>query len=176
MVDENMIMIGQTSKPNTSHGVRDRLVLVLWGKQFEEATAAIFTTKFRQSGLCVKVVGLAGMRLAGKNGLAMYPDMTLGEALAVAEQVVGIVLPCSISMLKQSEADPRLVELFNIAYQNGAKFVISTAKAFDESRLGRICLANESILNKPITSYGDQVNLLQFAEELGTELSNGCKL
>ncbi|MEM7129682.1 MAG: hypothetical protein AAF702_25345 [Chloroflexota bacterium] len=160
-----MLKMTQTVKKKGS------ITFILWGEHFEEATAAIFVTKLRQAGLCVKLVGLAGQRPIGKNGLALYPDITLGEALTMAEQASCVVLPCDASTLKHIESDPRILDFFQKSRGNDAKFVVSTADSIQNTRLEKLLSYDES----PST-YGTTADLLMFADSLATGLSNGYGL
>jgi hypothetical protein len=74
-------------------------VFVLWGDNFEEATAVIFVTELRRTGRLVKLVGLHPPPINGARGVALVPDLMLDQA-------------------------PRLGEFFCRAHSNKAKFVI----------------------------------------------------
>ena len=154
-------------KTDRTHMSTGNCVLVLWGERFEEATAAIFTTRLRQAGLCVKLVGIAGQRPIGKNGLALYPDVSLGEAVRMAENAVCVILPCSAATLKQVEADPRMSDLYRKARVNGATFVVSKSDSLQKTRLGKM-LGNDQAL----FAYGTADNLLTSADELMQNLAN----
>src|SRR4051794_590737 len=99
-------------------------IFVLWGNNFEEAAAAIFVSELRQAGLRVKVVGLRGPTAPGVHGLALMPDLTLGQALPLAGKASGIVLPCAAKRLSQLANDPRFIDFFQQADANHALFVL----------------------------------------------------
>lgn len=144
---------------------------VLWGERFEEATAAIFATKLRQAGLCVKLVGLAEPRPVGKNGLALCPDVSLTEALALAEKAICIILPCGVATLRRVEADPRIADFFRKAYANGARFVVPKMDVVHKTGLKRLMASDEAL-----STYEDESNLIVFAESLADRLANVYEL
>lgn len=144
----------------------NNLVFVFWGEYFEEATATIFASKLRQVGLCVKIVGLMGQQACGKNGVALLPDLSLRDALSAAEKAICIVLPCSAATLKHVEADPRVGDLFHQAYANGARFVVSSRDLIEKTGLKKL-FANDNY----ITTYEEEGDLLQYAEELAKQLA-----
>lgn len=100
-------------------------VMVLWGHGCNEAVAAGFVTLFRQQGANVALVGLSGRRNIGAHGLALQPDLLLSEALALADKVDLVILPCGEGPLAALDTDPRLRSLCRRAQANGADFLIS---------------------------------------------------
>jgi len=148
---------------------RGDLVFVLLGEQFEEATAAILTTTLRQVGLCVKLIGLAGQKPSGKNGLAFYPDLTLREALKMANNAACVILPCSASALKLVEGDPRIADFFQKSCAAGAQFIVSNIDLIEKTGLKNLSISDEQIV-----TYGAQSDLLSFAGKIAADLSNAC--
>ncbi|MEM7133539.1 MAG: hypothetical protein AAF702_45015 [Chloroflexota bacterium] len=151
----------------TSFDRKDSIIFVLWGTRFEEAAATIFTTKLRQVGLCVQLVSLAGQRPVGQNGLALYPDLPLGDALRIAKKAVCVILPCSAETFRQMECDPRLSEFFHQANANDARFIVSTMDSIQKTGLKKLVIANELL-----STYQNVPNLMQFADELASSLAN----
>lgn len=102
-------------------------IFVLWAEQFEEVVAAIFVTELRRAGLRVKVVGLSPRPICGCHGLALVPDLSLDQALALATQVVCLIIPQGAGGLNPLNYEPRLGKLFEQAGQNGASIVTGSA-------------------------------------------------
>ena len=96
---------------------------VLWADRFDEAAAVVFVAELRRVGLRVRLVGLPGPSFVGVHGLALTPDVTLDEALALAEQVACIVAPCDAPALDRVANDPRLFELFELAAAQEAPMI-----------------------------------------------------
>ena len=157
------------SKLDSISGRATNYTFVLWGEQFDEATAAIMTTKLRQAGLCVKLVGVAGRRPIGRNGLALYPDMVLGEALDVAEQAICVVLPCSATILKFVEIDPRIADFFKKTHSNGARFIVSDTNSIEQTSLEQLSLSDEDA-----ATYESTHDIIAFADDLAADLSRRC--
>lgn len=85
-------------------------VFVLWGDQFDEAAAALVITGLRQAGLRVKVVGLHGTCVKGAHGLGLLADLTLDQALTIADRAICVVFPCTTQSFQRARDDPRLEE------------------------------------------------------------------
>jgi hypothetical protein len=141
-------------------------VFVLWGNEFDEASATIFVTELRRAGLCVKVVGLTHRRANGIYGLALVPDLTLDEALPLAPYVMGAIIPCKSPRVKQLRDDPRLREFFCQAHAHKARFVI---EQLDETSMADLRLF--PITPDNVIIYSDKENLVEFARELAGLLS-----
>lgn len=99
-------------------------VLVLWGQGFDEITASIFVVELRRAGVRVKLMGLNSRQIAGQHGLALVPDLTLGQALRRADRIRCIILPAPVAAIKQFSYDPRLAELLERAAGNQALLVM----------------------------------------------------
>lgn len=132
-------------------------IFILWGDRFEEAAAATFATEFRKAGLSVKVVGLHGLRSSGRHGLVLSSDLTLGDALALANKALCVVIPCSASTLKQIENDPRVADFFRLAQANQARFVVSDQTVIERSSLKTMLLDPGEVI-----CYGEDGNLAEF--------------
>jgi hypothetical protein len=80
-------------------------------------------------------MGLNSRQSAGQHGLALVPDLTLGQALRRANRTRCIILPAPVAAIRQFSYDPRLAELLGLAASNQALFVIDTLPTH-ESLLG----------------------------------------
>ena len=85
-------------------------IFVLWGEHFDEAAAVIFITTLREAGLRVKIVGLSGSCVKGAHGLGLLADLTLDEALTLADQAICVVIPCTTQNFQRVKGDPRVGE------------------------------------------------------------------
>lgn len=141
-------------------------VLVLWGEYFDEVAAATFIATLRQAGLCVRVVGVHGLLAAGRNGLTLHADLTLGDVKAMTNNVFCVILPCSRAAVKQLETDPRIHELFAKIAQNAAKVVV-----YDEGVRRQTLLRTHAIPSQDIVTYPHDANLTTFAQEMGRTLA-----
>ncbi len=149
---------------NTHHARCHQYVFVLWGDKFEEATAAIFTTILRKAGLRVSLVGLGGQRAAGVHGLALCSDLTLDQALLLANKAICVGVPCR--SLYRLRNDPRISNLFHQAHKNNAKFIIGQV---DESDVTYQDLFPASATE--IATYPDDAeDLVRFACEIARSL------
>lgn len=99
-------------------------IFVLWGHNFDEQMATIFVTELRRAGWLVKVVGLTPGTLSGVHGLALLPDLTLGQALPLASRAVCIIIPTTSLDFDYLHTDPRLHNFIQQATVHGAQFVI----------------------------------------------------
>ena len=141
-------------------------VFVLWGDRFREAEAAIFVTVLREAGLRVKVVGLTPYQLSGAYGLALVPDLTLGQALLLAAQTIGVIIPSPLSGLKGLQHDPRIVEFFQQAARHQARFVLG---AFTQTEIAKLTWL--PVPAEQITFYPPFENLVTFAQTLAAQLA-----
>ena len=98
-------------------------ILVLWGQGFDEIAASIFVAELRRMGKRVKLVGLNSQRIVGQHGLALVPDLTLGQALRHATHIGCIIVPAPLAALQRFSYDPRLAELLEAAANNHALIV-----------------------------------------------------
>ncbi len=142
-------------------------VLVLWGDKFEEVAAAIFVTRLREAGLRVKVVGLTPLPIAGAYGLALVPDLTLDQALSLANHAICVVIPYMSPGFKRLKNDPRIPELLSQAQANQAKVVIGPLLNEDD-------LAQSGLLpasSKQVMVYPDNEELEEFVSKLAGSLA-----
>lgn len=142
-------------------------VFILWGDKFEEAAVVTFTTTLRDTGLHVKVVGLTGQRSTGKYGMVLCSDLTLGQALALANQAICVIVPCSAATLKRIENDPRVIDFFQRAETNHARFVLNHAEAFEMSSLKMLDIARNDLI-----FYAERNDLLGCAQEIAHSLGD----
>jgi len=140
-------------------------VFVLWGDRFEEKAVATFITEFRDLGLAAKVVGLAGQRATGKHGLVLAADLTLGEALELANQAICLVAPCSPALMKHIDNDPRVLSLFRHAHTNQARFVVRELDTLEKSSLKKLAIPSEAVI-----LYAERADVTALARELASLL------
>ena len=136
-------------------------IFVSWGDGFDEVAATIFITEFRKAGLRVKVVALTPRRLSGAHGLALGTDMTLEQALRVADKAICVVLPGATSKIAQLTNDPRLSEFFSRARSGEARFIVGQVDNKDMAEL---------MGGPDVAVYPSRDELLEFAEDVAREL------
>ncbi|NJN83089.1 MAG: hypothetical protein HC802_12930 [Caldilineaceae bacterium] len=149
----------------TAHSTRSYYIFILWGDNFEEATAVTFITELRRAGLLVKVVGLHGQSSGGRYGLVLTADLTLGEAMTLADRAICIVVPCSTATLKRVENDPRVPDFFRLARGNQARFVVRNQEIREESSLKALDFDQESIVY-----YSHSSDLNELVREIAVAL------
>ena len=140
-------------------------VLVLWAERFDEAAATIFVTVLREAGLRVKVVGLTPPPVSGAHGLALVPDLSLDQALPLAEKTRGVIFPSNPAGLKRLQSDPRVGDLLQRTTAHRAKFVLGQASPAELAELDETAVDLGQIL-----LYPPGENLLDFAHELANSL------
>ena len=136
-------------------------VFVLWGEGFDEAVAAILVTELRELGLLVKVIGLIPGQINGARGLALAPDLTLDQALPLASQTVGLIIPAVSRWSESFNNDPRLHQLFEQALSHQAIVVIGHWDDATAANLRLPLLTNDHII-----IYPQAADLFKFAHEL----------
>lgn len=134
---------------------------VLWGANFDEIAAVIFTARLRQVGLPVQVVGLVGPQAAGLHGLTLHPDLTLSEALPFADHATCVVLPCSTALMLRIENDPRVATFLQAAATNNALFVVGDPHTVELTNLCQFTTPSSQIV-----SYMPQDNLFKLARSI----------
>lgn len=142
-------------------------VFVLWGEQCEELTAAVFVSELRGAGLLVKIVGLSGLRAAGTRGMALVPDITLGEALLLAPRAACVILPCASTTLMRLAHDPRLQEFCEQALTNQAQFVVASSGFRILSAIG---ISLPQTMTASIVTYPAGGALIDFAQSVAQSL------
>lgn len=98
----------------------EETALVLWGEGCDEALAVAWVSRLWAEGRRVYLVGVSGRRVRGKFGVELVVDMGLDQALALADQVVLVVLPCDGDAVQAFRRDPRFDGLLARAGQVGA--------------------------------------------------------
>jgi hypothetical protein len=132
-------------------------VLVLWGQGFDEITASIFVVELRRAGVRVKLMGLNSRQIAGQHGLALVPDLTLGQALRRANRTCCIILPAPVAAIKQFSYDPRLAELLGRAVSHRALLVM------DAPPTNEVLLGNPLLQSFPnVLAYPPFEELISF--------------
>ncbi len=112
---------------------QNEYIFVLWGNKFEEITAAIFVAELRKRGFLVKVVGLNPVPIKGANGLALTPDLMLGEALLLAAKTRGVIVPALAQDIAPFKNDPRLKYFLYRTCANQARMIIKGVDETDEA-------------------------------------------
>jgi hypothetical protein len=141
-------------------------MIVLWGEKFDEDVATFFTTEARRVGLCAKVVGLTGAQAAGGNGLVITADLTLSQAMRLADKAICVVVPCSPAILQRIEDDPRVPKFFQQANSNHAMFVVSHPDTIKRSSLKDLQMHSSQI-----SFYSDYQNFIEFVRQTVQSLS-----
>jgi len=143
-----------------------RCILLLWGDQFDDVAATVFTVMLRKAGLCVKVVGVDGLLATGCNGLVLHADLALSEITPLVDNMLCLVLPCDHAALTRYEADPRLHVLFAAALRRQAKFVLCDPSIIRNSSLNTLAIPSADI-----AAYAAVDNLMTLAKEVSITLS-----
>ena len=141
-------------------------IFVLWGDHFREADAAIFVTVLRETGLRVKVVGLTPHQPSGANGLALVPDLSLDQALPLAAQATGVIIPATLPGLKRLQNDPRISEFLRQADLHQARFVLG---AMDQAEVA--ALEWFPFTCERVSFYPPCEDLVVFVQRLATRLT-----
>jgi len=144
-------------------------IIILWGDKFDEDVATIFTTEARRVGLCVKVVGVTGVQAAGGNGLVLSADLTLSQAMLLADNAICVVVPCSAAVLQRVENDPRLADFFQRADANHALFVVSHSDAIERSSLKELDGSQSQF-----SIYRNYENLIESTQGIIRQLSTAA--
>lgn len=142
------------------------LVFVLWGPNFEEVAATLFLTTMREAGLRTELVGLTSREVAGAHGLILHCDLTLTEALPLAERAICVVLPCSSATLREVENDPRLQLFFQKSLVNTPVWVIPNISVLTQSNL-KVLLAP----TLELVHYGSGTELIQTGQIVARRLN-----
>lgn len=113
------------------HGSSKGSVLVLWGEQFDEMMAVAFITEFRQVGIQVQIVGLQMRPMPGFYGVVLIPDISLDQALAMADQVRCVVIPADANSIATFDNDPRLAKLLRHLRETNGMVVVGCSALFE---------------------------------------------
>lgn len=141
-------------------------VFVLWNDGFDEMAAIAFVTQLREAGLLVKVVGLNLKQIVGAHGLALVPDLTMDQALLLASQAIGVIIPTARDSSRGFSNDPRLRQFFELASSNQAKFF---SGGWAKTRPAGLDLP-ASVEGK-ITIYPEDEDIVKFARQIAAQLS-----
>ena len=145
-------------------------ILVLWGKNFDEAATSLFVTELRQSGLRVKIVGLDGSNSVGANGIGLLSDLTLSDATALKEPVSCIIVPCEPYLWRRIGEDPRVSALIQRLERRGTKLVIGASSSALSNKPEPIAEQLPFNCQAPVR-YPESERLLLFVRTLAQELS-----
>ena len=140
-------------------------VLILWGDNFEETVAAIFVSQLREAGLRVKVVSVNRQQTCGAHGLALVPDLTLTQAMPLAQQTACVIVPCEFRVMQHLKQDPRLREFFDLARSHQAKVVIGPLHDSHAEDFEPLPLSPETV-----TIYPAAEDLVEFARQVAGSL------
>jgi hypothetical protein len=140
---------------------------VLWGDYFDEIATVIFVSAFRQVGLWVKVVGLAGSSSAGMNQLALGADLTLGEALALDARATCLIVPCSGSTFQRFTNDPRLLHFLVQICRPHTQVIVKDLNTFEPTTLAHLSITPDSL-----AVYSASDDLLGFAHAAARTLAS----
>ena len=151
-------------KFNISSYKSNQQIFVLWAPQFESAPASIFVAKLRELGLRVKVVSLSVRKMPGKNGVAIYYDMTLGEALTMTNSTSGVIVPCGLMGAQRLRNDPRAYRFFKEVSANKVPIIIGY---MEKSHLERLRLFPLDTIDDLIM-YPEIEDLMEFINHLAT--------
>jgi hypothetical protein len=149
-------------------------VLVLWGQGFDEITASIFVVELRRAGIRVKLMGLNSRQIAGQHGLALVPDLTLGQALRRANRTRCLILPAPVAAIKQFSYDPRLAELLGLAASNQALLVMDSLPTHDLLLSNPLLQSFPNVLANVLAypSFEELVSFVQFVLSPRLKISN----
>lgn len=140
------------------------VIFVLWGKWFEEATASVFITEFRKAGLPVKLVSLTQKAVAGTHGIGLTPDWTLDQALTLAPQILGIVIPCDARGIQAVRDDPRFTTLLQSAYAQNIPLIVGQVD------LLALYPANSQLPAPSLYFYPEPEQLVTFVRDMASTL------
>jgi len=139
---------------------------ILWGDNFEEEVATIFATELRRTGIGIKIVGLTGLQATGALGVIIASDLTLGQALPLADKAVCVIVPCSAATLQRSEDDPRVSQFFQQAFTNCAHFIVSHISVIAQTSLRLLATPTAQF-----SIYTESNDLMELARATAVSLS-----
>lgn len=140
-------------------------IFVFWGNNFEEAATVTFVTEFRDMGFKVKLVGLTPFPVSGAYGLALIPDLSLAQALPLANQTMCIIIPSTVPNIRKLENDPRIIEFLQEACINHPLFVIGLSRSSN-------VIESQILLSRDLYIYPNDESLRGFVRDLGCYLKN----
>lgn len=112
------------SKARSRRLQRKPNVLLLWAENFDAQVAVAFTTQLRRRGIRVYVTGLHQQKIRGQHGIALHTDITIHDALEIADQIDCIIVPADGVGLQTIAYEPRLASLFARVAQTRGSLVI----------------------------------------------------
>jgi hypothetical protein len=102
-------------------------IFVLWGKYFDECSAAAFVCELRAAGLRVRIVGIDGKLARGRHGLALAADVSLERCLVARQPATHVIVPCSDEQWLSLQQNVRVMNLLKWLANNGAQFLLPQA-------------------------------------------------
>jgi len=144
----------------------NRIVLVLWADDCDEMAALSFVTILRRQGVRVKLVGAIAGRAAGASGVALLPDITLGQAIPLADQTSAVIVPGGIGTLHRLDNDPRVRDLLRQAAAHRALLISSP-----EAGPALTTLLAGAHSDPLVVAYPADRGVLDFADRLGERLA-----
>lgn len=132
-------------------------IFVLWDENFDEQMAITFVSKFRSAGLQVKLVGLQGGQAAGRYGVGLIADMTLSQALPLANSANGVVLPCHSPHFREIDNDPRVQIFFQAASKNKAEFMTGQVRVSELERFMNPVDVTRCLVNPGVDESADLI-------------------
>ena len=162
MVKHSKLLLDPPESSVFSQPQSNKLIIVLWAAQFDPVAAAIFVAELRKLDLHVKIVSLSMQKMQGNNGLALYHDMTLGEAFHMIEKISGVIVPCRLAGAQYFRNDPRASRLFREVSLNNIPIVIGH---MDQKTLRTLRLFPKEMIDDLIL-YPNIEDLIEFAHHL----------
>lgn len=145
----------------------DSYAFVLWGESFREIPATIFVGELRRAGIRVKVVGLNAQRTTGLYGLKLIPDISLDQALHLAERAICVIIPSDLEQLQQFDYDPRITDLLHRARINNARIIVGRVPS-----TGEIQNNLPNLHQKEFIEFPESGRLFEFAEQTAHALTH----
>lgn len=136
--------------------------LVFCGNGCDTASAAIFIAEMRSASLPVKLVGLGGVQSKGSFGFSIVNDMTLGDAMKLANRAVYVIFTFVGNGISPFLNDPRLHQFVEEAHENGAIF-IESEQVGKSSAMPKVFKSDTPFR---ILSYPSREELYDFIREL----------
>lgn len=110
-------------------------IFILWGEQFDEELAITFLCRLRAAGVVTKLVGVQGRTATGQYGSLLRCDLTLGEALPLAHQSIGVIIACHSPQIRQLDLDPRVERFLHTSHAHGAPLFTGQLEPADAATL-----------------------------------------
>lgn len=107
----------------------EKIVLVLWAKQFDEVVATTSVTELKRFGWVVQLVGLTGQFTKGQSGLNIQPNIMLEAARELLSDTAAVIIPCNFESWQIIQHDPRLREFLTQLLQSKTLLLVSETVA-----------------------------------------------